>query len=96
MTRHFTTARNYWPRQLERHVRNAGFSVEEVDFFSGFGTISGVAARSSCLVSAALSTPGSYTGGTGFGISTMVVGIKPITNGEADAYPLSGVLSDAR
>jgi 2-polyprenyl-3-methyl-5-hydroxy-6-metoxy-1,4-benzoquinol methylase len=31
-TRSFTTARNYWPHQVERLVRNAGFSIEEVGF----------------------------------------------------------------
>jgi 2-polyprenyl-3-methyl-5-hydroxy-6-metoxy-1,4-benzoquinol methylase len=32
LTRSFTTARNYWPRQLERRVKDAGFSIEEVGF----------------------------------------------------------------
>jgi len=32
MTRNWTTARNYWPQQLKRHVRDAGFVIMEVSF----------------------------------------------------------------
>jgi SAM-dependent methyltransferase len=33
MTRNWTVARNYWPSQLERHVREAGFAINETGFF---------------------------------------------------------------
>lgn len=32
LTRKWTYARNYWPRQLVRHVRDAGFVIQEVGF----------------------------------------------------------------
>lgn len=32
VTRNWTVARNYWPRQLERQVRDAGFAIREVSF----------------------------------------------------------------
>jgi 2-polyprenyl-3-methyl-5-hydroxy-6-metoxy-1,4-benzoquinol methylase len=32
VTRNWTVARNYWPRQLERQVRDAGFAIVEVSF----------------------------------------------------------------
>ena len=32
VTRNWTAARNYWPRELEAHVRNAGFAIKELSF----------------------------------------------------------------
>ena len=32
LTRSITVARNYWPSQLERHVREAGFAIKEIGF----------------------------------------------------------------
>ena len=32
LTRNVTVARNYWPRELERHVREAGFAIREIAF----------------------------------------------------------------
>jgi SAM-dependent methyltransferase len=32
LTRNWTAARNYWPRQLKRQVRDAGFAIVEASF----------------------------------------------------------------
>jgi SAM-dependent methyltransferase len=32
VTRNWTVARNYWPGELERHVRRAGFAIKEIGF----------------------------------------------------------------
>jgi SAM-dependent methyltransferase len=80
VTRNFTTARNYWPRQLARHVRDAGFSVEEVSFL--FPTLE----RFPVVPPAAVAWYQQHFRRLDripvirrFGISTMVVGIKLIT-----------------
>jgi 2-polyprenyl-3-methyl-5-hydroxy-6-metoxy-1,4-benzoquinol methylase len=78
MTRKWTVARNYWPGELERHVRGAGFAVNEIGF------IWPVLERYAWLPRRGIAW---YQNNfrkwdhaaviRRFGLSTMVVGVKP-------------------
>jgi hypothetical protein len=83
-TRNWTSARNYWPSQLERHVREAGFAINETGF------IWPVLERYPWLPRRGI---GWYQknfrkwdhihGVRKFGVSTMIVGVKPAHSGGA-------------
>jgi SAM-dependent methyltransferase len=78
LTRSVTVARNYWPSELERHVREAGFAIKEIGF------IWPVLERYPWLPPKGVAwyqrnfrrwdrVPGLRR----FGVSTMVVGVRP-------------------
>ena len=82
VTRNWTVARNCWPSELERHVREAGFAINETGF------IWPVLERYQWLPRRAIAgyqknfrkwdhVPGLRR----FGCSTLVVGVKPAHRG---------------
>lgn len=78
LTRKWTTARNYWPRELERQVRRAGFAIDQIGFiWPVFEKIRwlppGVLAWYRRRLPAVDRLP--VLGR--FGLSTMVIGVKP-------------------
>lgn len=80
LTKNFTTARNYWPGQLERHVKDAGFSVEEVGFlFPTLERFPVLPAGGVAWYQRRFQRLDRMRVVRRFGISTMVVGKKPIT-----------------
>lgn len=78
LTRNWTTARNYWPRQLVRHVRDAGFTVLKVGFiwpvFERYPWLpERVIVSYRKWINQLSNTPGIRR----FGLSTLVIAIKP-------------------
>jgi len=81
LTHTWTTARNYWPRQLEGHVRKAGFAIKEIGF------IWPVLEKNPWLPPSGIAwyqrnfrTWDHIPGLRRFGVSTMVIGVKPATS----------------
>lgn len=78
LTRKWTTARNYWPRQLVGHVRDAGFAIEEVGFiwpvFEQFRWLPGPVIS---VYQRWLEKIDDVPGLRRFGLSTLVIAVKP-------------------
>ena len=78
LTRKWTVARNYWPRQLVGHVRDAGFTVLEVGFiWPVFEQYPWLPARVISSYRKWIHRLGNIPGLRRFGLSTLVVAIKP-------------------
>jgi SAM-dependent methyltransferase len=77
MTRNWTTARNYWPRQLRRQVQDAGFAIEEVSFiWPVLETFPWLPLRGVALYQQYFRRWDHVPGLRRFGVSTLVVGVK--------------------
>jgi SAM-dependent methyltransferase len=80
LTRHFTSARNYWPGELERHVREAGFAIIEVGFiWPVLELIPWLSPKFVAWYRRNFRRWDRVPGLRRFGLSTMVVGVKPAT-----------------
>lgn len=78
LTRNWTAARNYWPRQLEDRVRSAGFTVKETSFiWPVLEEYPWLPAKGVAWYQRHFRTWDQVPGLRRFGISTMVVGVKP-------------------
>lgn len=78
LTRKWTDARNYWPRQLIRHVRGAGFIVRDVGFI--WPVLEQYPWLPRAVIAAyrqRINRIDNCPGLRRFGVSTLVVGIKP-------------------
>lgn len=77
-TRKWTEARNYWPRQLIRHVNEAGFVVREVGFiWPVFEQYSWLPASVIAAYQRRVNHFDGIPGLRRFGISTLIVAVKP-------------------
>jgi SAM-dependent methyltransferase len=77
-TRKWTEARNYWPRQLIRHVNDAGFVVREVGFiWPVFEQYSWLPASVIAAYQRRMNHFDDIPGLRRFGISTLIVAVKP-------------------
>jgi SAM-dependent methyltransferase len=77
-TRRWTEARNYWPRQLIRHVNEAGFVVREVGFiWPVFEQYSWLPASVIAAYQRRMNRFDDIPGLRRFGISTLIVAVKP-------------------
>jgi SAM-dependent methyltransferase len=78
LTRRWTVARNYWPRQLDRQVRNAGFAIMEISFiWPVLETHRWLPPRGVAWYQRHFRRWDHIPGLRKFGLSTMVVGVKP-------------------
>jgi SAM-dependent methyltransferase len=78
LTNRWTYARNYWPRQLAGHVRNAGFTVSEVGFiWPVLEFYSWLPAPLISLYQRWLTRLDDIPGIRKFGVSTLVIATKP-------------------
>jgi SAM-dependent methyltransferase len=78
LTNRWTYARNYWPRELAGHVRNAGFSVSEIGFiWPVFEYYSWLPASLISLYQRWLTRIDDIPGIRRFGVSTLVIATKP-------------------
>ena len=78
LTNSWTAARNYWPRQLERQVRDAGFVVREMSFvWPVLQTYPWLPKKGVDWYQRHFRTWDHLPGVRRFGVSTMVVGMKP-------------------
>ncbi|SHT78094.1 methylase involved in ubiquinone/menaquinone biosynthesis [Mycobacteroides abscessus subsp. abscessus] len=78
MTHSWTAARNYWPSQLERDVRNAGFGIEEIGFiWPVLQTYPWLPTKGISFYQRHFRTWDQIPGIRRFGVSTLVVGVKP-------------------
>ena len=78
VTRRWTSARNYWPRQLERHVRDAGFVIVETEFiWPVLETYRWLPPRGVTWYRRHFRHWDHVPVLRRFGVSTMVVGVKP-------------------
>lgn len=78
LTRKWTEARNYWPRQLIRHARDAGFAIREVGFI--WPVLEEYPWLPKAAISAyrrRISQLDTMPGLRRFGLSTMIVATKP-------------------
>ena len=77
-TRKWTEARNYWPRQLIRHVEEAGFVVREVGFiWPVFEQYSWLPPSVIAAYRRWISHLDDIPGLRRFGVSTLIVAVKP-------------------
>jgi hypothetical protein len=78
LTRNWTVARNYWPRQLVRHVRDARFTVLEVGFiWPVFERYPWLPERVILSYRKWINQLSNIPGLRRFGLSTLVIAIKP-------------------
>jgi SAM-dependent methyltransferase len=78
VTRKWTAARNYWPRQLEQKVRNAGLAIMEVSFiWPVLETYPWLPPKGVALYQRHFRQWDHIPVLRRFGVSTMVVGVKP-------------------
>lgn len=78
LTRSWTRARNYWPRQLVRQVRAAGFAVLEIGFiWPVLEQYPWLPARAVPVYQRYVDRLDDVPGLRRFGLSTLVVGVKP-------------------
>lgn len=78
LTRKVMVARNYWPGQLEEHVREAGFSIQEVGFiWPVLEYYRWLPDRGIQWYQRHFRTWDQLPALRRFGVSTMVVGVKP-------------------
>lgn len=78
MTHSWTTARNYWPRQLEAHVRRAGFAVIATEFiWPVLEKFPWLPERGLAHYHRTFQSWDQIPGLRRFGVSTMVVGVRP-------------------
>ena len=78
LTRNWTVARNYWPSQLERHVREAGFAINEIAFiWPVLEQYPWLPKRGVAWYQKNFRKWDRVPGLRRFGLSTMVVGVKP-------------------
>jgi SAM-dependent methyltransferase len=78
LTHTWTAARNYWPRQLERRVRDAGFAIKETSFiWPVLETYPWLPAKGVAFYRRHFRSWDHVPGLRRFGVSTMVVGVKP-------------------
>jgi SAM-dependent methyltransferase len=78
LTRNWTAARNYWPRQLVRHVRDADFEIGEIGFiWPVLQTYPWLPAKGVVWYQRHFRTWDHIPGLRRFGLSTMVIGVKP-------------------
>jgi len=88
LTHRWTAARNYWPYQLRRHVRESGFAIEELAFIWPVLEIyPWLPARGVRWYQRHFRTWDQAWGLRRLGVSTMVVGIKPARRALAAAQP---------
>jgi SAM-dependent methyltransferase len=77
VTHNWTAARNYWPRQLVRHVRGAGFAVKDTSFiWPVLETYPWLPPKGVAWYQRHFRTWDHIPGLRRFGVSTMVVGVK--------------------
>jgi SAM-dependent methyltransferase len=82
VTRKWTTARNYWPGELERHVREAGFAINDTSFiWPVLETYPWLPRRGIALYQNNFRKWDHVPVLRRFGLSTMVVGVKPAHSG---------------
>jgi SAM-dependent methyltransferase len=78
MTRNWTSARNYWPRQLKRHALGAGFAISEIGFiWPVLEAYPWLPPRGIAWYQKHFRAWDHVPGLRRFGVSTMVVGVKP-------------------
>jgi SAM-dependent methyltransferase len=78
LTRRWTEARNYWPRQLAQHVRDAGFAIEGHEFIWPVLEVHvWLPPRGVDFYQRHFRTWDHVPGLRRFGVSNMVVGVKP-------------------
>jgi SAM-dependent methyltransferase len=78
LTRNWTEARNYWPRQLVGHVRKAGFTVLEVGFiWPVFEQYPWLPAQIISSYHKWIHQLDAFPGLRRFGLSTLIIAIKP-------------------
>jgi hypothetical protein len=78
LTRRWTEARNYWPRQLAQHVRHAGFAIEAHEFIWPVLELHvWLPPRGVEFYQRHFRTWDHVPGLRKFGVSNMVVGVKP-------------------
>jgi SAM-dependent methyltransferase len=78
LTRNWTTARNYWPGQLQRQVNDAGFAIAEVGFiWPVLEKIRWLPPRATARYQQYIQTMDRLPVLRRFGLSTMVIGVKP-------------------
>lgn len=78
LTRHITSARNYWPVELEGHVQQAGFAIREVGFiWPVLELLPFLPPKSVAWYQRNFRKWDVHPGLRRFGLSTMVVGVKP-------------------
>jgi SAM-dependent methyltransferase len=77
-TRRWTEARNYWPRQLVRHARDAGFAIRDVGFiWPVLEEYPWLPKKAVTAYRRRISQLDSCPGLRRFGLSTLIVAIKP-------------------
>jgi SAM-dependent methyltransferase len=77
-TRKCTEARNYWPRQLVGHAREAGFDIQEVGFiWPVLEEYPWLPKKAITAYRRRLSTLDSCPGLRRFGLSTLIIATKP-------------------
>jgi SAM-dependent methyltransferase len=78
LTHNWTAARNYWPTQLESHVHDAGFAIRETSFvWPVLQTYPWLPPKGVEWYQRHFRTWDHLPGLRRFGVSTMVVGVKP-------------------
>src|SRR5262249_26790205 len=78
MTHNWTTARNYWPRQLKQQAIDAGFAIAEVSFiWPVMETYRWLPPQGIMLYQKYFRRWDHLPVVRRFGVSTMVVGVKP-------------------
>jgi SAM-dependent methyltransferase len=78
LTHNWTAARNYWPRQLERQVSAAGFAIKEIGFvWPVLETYPWLPPKGIDWYQRNFRTWDHVPGLRRFGVSTMVIGVKP-------------------
>jgi hypothetical protein len=78
LTHTWTAARNYWPRQLERRVREAKFAIKETSFiWPVLETYPWLPRKGIEFYQRHFRTWDHVPGLRRFGVSTLVVGLKP-------------------
>ena len=82
VTRKWTVARNYWPGELEHHVREAGFAINEIGFiWPVLETYQWLPSRGIAWYQKNFRKWDHVPGLRRFGLSTMVIGVKPAHRG---------------
>ena len=82
VTRKWTVARNYWPSELERQVRDAGFAINEIGFiWPVLETHQWLPKRGIAWYQRNFRKWDGVRGLRRFGVSTMVIGVKPAHHG---------------
>ena len=88
LTREWTEARNYWPSELRNHVTRAGFAIRETGFiWPVLEQYPWLPPRGIVIYQRYLERLDRVPGLRRFGVSTMVVGVKP----SAKVSSLTGV-----